>query len=124
MELIFKELDLRPFPPAMMMGDDDMFMYQKGTVRGLIKIGSKSLELVAIENDEAHNGQFLQFIEWMERNSFKHGFKFSITTFFNPRLRQWFINRGYEYDKHNDSTTYVRPAKKMQGGTVQKIRRM
>lgn len=107
-EQLLIDLNIRPYPFAQIMGDDDVFMYRWHTIHGLVRINTeiKTLEVFAIANDEMHNGKFVAFIEMLERNQDDNQIIFGVSEFFNARLRDWFKRRGYHYEEHSDTMFY------------------
>ena len=56
-------------------------------------------------NAKMHNGQFLKFIELLEKFTRKNDLKFMIGELFNHRLDDWFARRGYR--KERDNRIYI-----------------
>ena len=48
-----------------------------------------------------HNGQFLKFIEFLEKFTRENDLKFMIGELFNRRLDDWFARRGYQKERDN-----------------------
>ena len=108
MDSLLKQLNLKHFIFALAMGDDDVFVYEWGTINGLMRVNEEYglIEVIAIANDVQHNGQFVKFIEMLEKYQDDEIIIFSVTEFFNSRLRDWFIRRGYIHEVESDSVFY------------------
>lgn len=108
MDEILKQFTLRQFPVALMMGDTNIYMYQWSTLDGLMRIGREqnALQLIAVQNAKPHNGEFLRLIKLLESTADNYGMSFTVSDFFNDRLRRWFIARGYAYVKKYDTVVY------------------
>lgn len=48
-----------------------------------------------------HNGQFVKFIEFLEKFARDNNLKLVIGEIFNKRLDKWFEKRGYIKDRDN-----------------------
>lgn len=108
MRQLTNKLSLQPYPFAVVMGDDDVFMFRWHTIHGLMRINEtdKLIDLFAIANDQMHNGKFVEFIEMMESHQRNGDMQYGVSEFFNPRLRDWFKRRGYIHFKMSDTMFY------------------
>lgn len=90
------------FPLAKLLGDKHYYMFAHGSLSGLLSLADKSVvNLLAIYNDEMHNGQFLKFIELLEKFARDNNLKLMIGEIYNDRLDKWFERRGYLKEKDN-----------------------
>ena len=87
---------------AKLLGDKYYYTFIKGTLSGLFCLSNKNvINLLAIYNDERHNGQFLGFIELLEKFARDNDLKLMVGEIFNDRLDKWFERRGYIKDRDN-----------------------
>nr|DAR05891.1 MAG TPA: hypothetical protein [Caudoviricetes sp.] len=90
------------FPVAELLGDDHYYMFKHGSLHGLFHLADeKVVNLLAITNSKMHNGQFLKFIEFLEKFTRDNNLKLVIGEIFNKRLDKWFEKRGYIKDQDN-----------------------
>ena len=79
------------FPMAKLLGDDHYYNFAHGSLSGLFCLSNKNvINLLAIYNDERHNGQFLGFIELLEKFARDNDLKLMVGEIFNDRLDKWF----------------------------------
>lgn len=94
------------YPIPRFFGDDHYYTFMYGSLYGLFCLSDKkTVNLLAINNSKMHNGQFLKFIELLEKFTRKNNLRFMIGELFNSRLDDWFACRGYR--KYRDNRTYV-----------------
>lgn len=97
------------FPVAKLHGDDHYYMFKHGSLHGLFHLADeKVVNLLAITNSKMHNGQFLKFIEFLEKFTRDNNLKLVIGEVMNDRLDKWFERRGYL--KERDNRVYMEPA--------------
>lgn len=90
------------FPVAELLGDDHYYMFKHGSLHGLFCLADeKVVNLLAINNSKMHNGQFVKFIEFLEKFARDNNLKLVIGEIFNKRLDKWFEKRGYIKDRDN-----------------------
>lgn len=90
------------YPVAKLLGDDHYYMFKHGSLHGLFHLADeKILNLLAINNSKMHNGQFIKFIEFLEKFTRDNNLKLVIGEIFNKRLDKWFERRGYVKDRDN-----------------------
>ena len=90
------------YPIPRIFGDDHYYTFMHGSLYGLFCLSDKkTVNLLAINNSKMHNGQFLKFIELLEKFTRENGLKFMIGELFNRRLDDWFARRGYQKDRDN-----------------------
>lgn len=90
------------YPIPRIFGDDHYYMFKHDSLYGLFCLqDKKTVNLLAINNSKMHNGQFLKFIELLEKFTRENGLKFMIGELFNRRLDDWFARRGYQKDHDN-----------------------
>lgn len=79
------------YPVAKLLGDDHYYMFKHGSLHGLFHLADeKVVNLLAINNAKMHNGQFLKFIEFLEKFARDNSLKLVIGEIFNKRLDKWF----------------------------------
>ena len=92
----------KEFPVAKLLGDDQYYMFKHGSLHGLFCLADeKVVNLLSINNTKMHNGQFLKFIELLEKFARDNNLKLVIGEIFNRRLDKWFEKRGYIKDRNN-----------------------
>ena len=90
------------YPIPRIFGDDHYYMFKHGSLYGLFCLSDKkTVNLLAIDNTKMHNGQFLKFIELLEKFTRENDLRFMIGELFNRRLDDWFARRGYQKDRDN-----------------------
>lgn len=90
------------FPVAKLFGDDHYYMFKRGSLHGLFRLADeKVVNLLAINNAKMHNGQFLKFIELLEKFARDNNLKLVIGEVMNDRLDKWFERRGYLKERDN-----------------------
>lgn len=90
------------FPVAKLFGDDQYYMFKHGSLHGLFCLADeKVVNLLSINNTKMHNGQFLKFIELLEKFARDNNLKFVVGEIMNDRLDKWFERRGYIKDRNN-----------------------
>ena len=90
------------YPVAKLLGDDHYYMFKHGSLHGLFCLADeKVVNLLSINNTKMHNGQFLKFIELLEKFARDNSLKFVIGEIMNDRLDKWFERRGYLKDRDN-----------------------
>lgn len=90
------------YPVAKLLGDDHYYMFKHGSLHGLFHLADeKVVNLLAITNAKMHNGQFIKFIEFLEKFTRDNNLKLVIGEIFNKRLDKWFEKRGYIKDQDN-----------------------
>ena len=102
----FKVLSLvdsyQEWPIPRIFGDDHYYTFKHGSLFGLFNLSDeKVVNLLAINNTKMHNGQFLKFIEFLEKFVRDNNLKLVIGEIFNKRLDKWFERRGYIKDQDN-----------------------
>ena len=100
---ILTSLDVyKKYPVAKLLGDDHYYMFKHGSLHGLFHLADeKVVNLLAINNSKIHNGQFLKFIEFLEKFARDNNLELVIGEIFNKRLDKWFEKRGYIKDQDN-----------------------
>lgn len=84
------------YPVAKLLGDDHYYMFKHGSLHGLFHLADeKVVNLLAINNSKMHNGQFIKFIEFLEKFARDNSLKLVIGEVMNDRLDKWFERRGY-----------------------------
>lgn len=84
------------YPVAKLLGDDHYYMFKQGSLHGLFHLADeKVVNLLAINNSKMHNGQFIKFIEFLEKFARDNSLKLVIGEVMNDRLDKWFERRGY-----------------------------
>ena len=87
-------------PVAKLRGDDYYYMFKHGSLHGLFCLADeKVVNLLAINNTKMHNGQFIKFIEFLEKFARDNDLKLVIGEIMNDRLDKWFERRGYMKDQ-------------------------
>ena len=99
-------LDLVDFhmehPIPKLFGDDHYYIFKHGSIHGLFCLtDEKVVNLLSVNNFKMHNGQFLKFIELLEKFARDNNLKLVIGELFNDRLDKWFEGRGYTKDRDN-----------------------
>ena len=90
------------YPVAKLLGDDHYYMFKHGSLHGLFHLADeKVVNLLAINNSKIHNGQFLKFIEFLEKFARDNNLELVIGEIFKKRLDKWFEKRGYIKDQDN-----------------------
>lgn len=90
------------YPIPRIFGDDHYYTFIHGSLFGLFNLSDeKVVNLLAINNTKMHNGQFLKFIELLEKFTRENDLKFMIGELFNRRLDDWFARRGYQKERDN-----------------------
>lgn len=90
------------YPVAKLLGDDHYYMFKHDSLHGLFHLADdKVVNLLAITNSKMHNGQFIKFIELLEKFTRDNNLKLVIGEIFNKRLDKWFERRGYIKDRDN-----------------------
>lgn len=90
------------YPVAKLLGDDHYYMFKHGSLHGLFYLADeKVVNLLAITNSKMHNGQFIKFIEFLEKFARDNNLKFVIGEIMNDRLDKWFERRGYLKERDN-----------------------
>lgn len=90
------------YPVAKLLGDDHYYMFKHGSLHGLFHLADeKVVNLLAITNSKMHNGQFIKFIEFLEKFARDNNLKFVIGEIMNDRLDKWFERRGYLKERDN-----------------------
>lgn len=90
------------YPVAELLGDDHYYMFKHGSLHGLFHLADeKVVNLLAITNSKTHNGQFLKFIEFLEKFARDNNLKLVIGEVMNDRLDKWFERRGYLKERDN-----------------------
>ena len=90
------------WPIPRIFGDDHYYTFIHGSLYGLFNLSDeKVVNLLAINNTKMHNGQFLKFIEFLEKFTRENDLKFMIGELFNHRLDDWFSRRGYQKERDN-----------------------
>ena len=90
------------YPVAKLLGDDHYYMFKHGSLHGLFHLADeKVVNLLAITNSKMHNGQFLKFIEFLEKFTRDNNLKLVIGEVMNDRLDKWFEGRGYLKERDN-----------------------
>lgn len=83
--------------------DPAFFRFRIGTCDGLWTTGDKAYIIVAVTNNEPGNGHFEDVLEWFENSAKRDGYSLRIAEFFNPRLKNHFIEkRGFKPYGIND----------------------
>ena len=97
---LVKRYDEYPIPK--LFGDDHYYMFMHGSLFGLFNLSDERVvNLLSINNSKMHNGQFLKFIELLEKFARDNNLKFVIGEIMNDRLDKWFERRGYLKDRDN-----------------------
>ena len=97
------------YPIPKFFGDDHYYTFMHGSLFGLFNLSDeKVVNLLSINNSKMHNGQFLKFIELLEKFARDNSLKLVIGELFNDRLDKWFEKRGYL--KERDNRVYREPA--------------
>ena len=90
------------YPIPRIFGDDYYYTFMHGSLYGLFCLSDeKTVNLLGINNNKKHNGQFLKFIELLEMFTRENDLKLMIGELFNSRLDNWFARRGYQKDRDN-----------------------
>lgn len=90
------------FPVTKLFSDDYYYVFKYGSLHGLFCLADeKAVNLLAITNSKMHNGQFVKFIELLEKFARDNNLKLVIGEIFNKRLDKWFEKRGYIKDRDN-----------------------
>lgn len=67
-------------------GNVEPLMYDCGTVHGIYNQTDDGKDIIAIDNDEPHNGDFGRFVEELEKYATRTGERIAICAFMNERL--------------------------------------
>lgn len=70
-------------------------MFKHGTVHGLLELTPTAVNLIAIHNDRRGNGHFVRALGHLESAAASHDLTFRVVHFWNKRLADWFLRRGY-----------------------------
>ena len=91
------------YPVPKIFGEDDQYyVFMHGSLHGLFCLSDKRVvNLLGINNTKMHNGQFLKFIELLEKFARDNNLKLMIGEIFNDRLDKWFERRGYLKEQDN-----------------------
>lgn len=108
MKEILSRLDLQPSLKGQILGIKHCYDYRMGSVAGCLIAHKGRLRILFVGNDQIGNGHFRQFVQALEDASERERFVLSVEDFINPRLRDWFIRRGYRYNRKADRVTYIK----------------
>ena len=90
------------YPISRFFGDDHYYIFMHGSLYGLFNLSDENVvNLLGINNTKMHNGQFLKFIELLEKFARDNNLKLVIGEIMNDRLDKWFERRGYLKDRDN-----------------------
>lgn len=90
------------YPISRFFGDDHYYTFMHGSLYGLFNLSDENVvNLLGINNTKMHNGQFLKFIELLEKFARDNNLKLVIGEIMNDRLDKWFERRGYLKDRDN-----------------------
>lgn len=73
----------------------DTQRWKYGTCEGLWIIEPDRLLILAIKNNEPHNGHFIKFMHMIEKKAAAEKKDLYFISFINPRFKQYLKNRGY-----------------------------
>jgi hypothetical protein len=88
-------------------------IFRLGSAHGLLEILPDAINVIALSNDKPHNGQFKRAVTRLERAADNLGVTLRIVSFWNDRLRQWFVRRGYESGNHPAWGLYAERVKEL-----------
>ncbi len=112
--LLFLVSSSNPFLDMINRGDKRRYiMFRVGTCHGLFSVDSKNYYILAIANDQPHNGHLRDTMEWFEHSCVRDKRNLVMLEVLNPRFGAYLLRAGFESWTDGADKGMVKNHKKM-----------